>query len=122
MDPEISAKVGDDPRLYVIEAYLTKKAGRSSEMQFLKQKGIDFFLTCTFLSYHPETNSSPDRGLFDNMVQKNKERFGLNAYKKKKTKSFFQILLGALSDQMLIILMIAAVVEIVVEYFFSDER
>ena len=89
MDPEISAKVGNDPRLYVVEAYLTKKAGRSSEMKFLKQKGIEFFLTCTFLSYHPETNSSPDRGLFDNMVQKNKERFGSNAYKKKKTKSFF---------------------------------
>lgn len=30
MDPEISNKVGNDPRLYTIEAYLTKKAGRSS--------------------------------------------------------------------------------------------
>lgn len=56
------------------------------------------------------------------MVAKNLERFGSNTYKKKKTKSFFEILKNALSDQMLIILMIAAVIDIVVEYFFSDER
>ena len=48
------------------------------------------------------------------MVEKNKEKFGSNSYKKKKTKSFLQILLGALSDQMLIILMVAAVIEIVI--------
>lgn len=51
MDPEISKKVGDDPRLYVIEAYLTKKAGKSIEMQFLKSKEAKFFLTCTNTFY-----------------------------------------------------------------------
>ena len=50
MDPDISKKVGNDPRLYAIEAYLTKKAGKSSEMQFLKSKKASFFLTCTYTS------------------------------------------------------------------------
>lgn len=36
MDPEIVKKVGDDPRLYVIEAYLTKKGHGSTEVKFLK--------------------------------------------------------------------------------------
>ena len=57
-----------------------------------------------------ETGTNPEKGLADSMVEKNKERFGSNTYKKKKTKSFFQILMNALSDQMLIILMVAAVI------------
>lgn len=47
MDPEISQKVGGDPRLYAIEAYLTKKGGRSSEMKFLNHKKLEEYLICT---------------------------------------------------------------------------
>lgn len=40
-----------------------------------------------------ETGCNPDKGLTDSLVAKNQERFGSNTYKKKKTKSFFEILL-----------------------------
>jgi len=49
-------------------------------------------------------------GLSTEKVKRNAELFGTNTYKKKKTKSFWEIFLHALSDQMLIILMIAAVI------------
>jgi hypothetical protein len=49
MDPDIVKKVGDNPRLYVIEAYLTKKGHGSSEVKFLKEKGMKYFITCTFV-------------------------------------------------------------------------
>lgn len=40
-----------------------------------------------------EFSTNPTQGLTDTMVTKNKDRFGSNVYKKKKTKSFFEILL-----------------------------
>lgn len=49
MDPDIVKKVGDNPRLYVIEAYLTKKGHGSSEVKFLKEKGMKYFITCIFV-------------------------------------------------------------------------
>jgi len=53
MDPEIVKKVGNDPRIYVIEAYLTKKGRGSSEVKFLKEKGLQYYLTCTSaFKYH----------------------------------------------------------------------
>jgi len=64
MDPEIAKKVGDDPRLYVIEAYLTKKGHGSSEVKYLKEKGLKYYLTLT--------GCNPEQGLDDSMVAKNK--------------------------------------------------
>lgn len=52
----------------------------------------------------------------------NAEKYGVNEYRKRKKISLFEIFCEAISDEMLIILMIAAVVSIVVEYFAGEER
>lgn len=51
MDPDIVKKVGNDPRLYVIEAYLTKKGHGSTEVKFLKEKGLEYYIRCIFQCY-----------------------------------------------------------------------
>jgi magnesium-transporting ATPase (P-type) len=55
-----------------------------------------------------------DSGLTTDQAEKNAEKWGTNLYKKKKTKSFFQLLLEALNNQILIILIIAAILDIVI--------
>ncbi len=72
MDPEIVKKVGDDPRLYAVEAYLTKKGHGSTEVKFLKDKGVKYFLECMIVCYDIETGSNPEKGLNESMVAKNK--------------------------------------------------
>ena len=66
--------------------------------------------------------SSLESGLTSAQVKINAEKYGVNEYRKRRKISLYEIFCDAISDEMLIILMIAAVVSIVVEYFAGEER
>lgn len=72
-----------------------------------------------FLSYLV-FNSNPDTGLSSANVEANAQKFGVNEYKKRKKRTLCQIFKEAICDEMLIILMVAAVVSVVVEYFAAE--
>ena len=53
-------------------------------------------------------------------VEENGRKYGINEYKKRNKRTLAQIFKEAISDEMLIILMIAAVISVVVEYFAAE--
>lgn len=69
-----------------------------------------------------EFGTSFKNGLAEGQVEKNIEIYGENQFKKKKTKTLCQIFYDSITDEMLIILMIAAAISIVVEFFFGEDK
>lgn len=59
-------------------------------------------------------NTNPNAGLTDAQAIKNQELYGKNEQEKRRLKTFCEMFLGALDDEMLKILMVAAVISIVV--------
>ena len=66
--------------------------------------------------------SSVENGLPSSQVQTNGQNFGINEYKKRQRKSLFHIFKDAICDEMLIILMFAAVISVIVEYFAGEQK
>lgn len=66
--------------------------------------------------------SNPETGLSSADVEGNRSKYGVNEYKKRKKRTLFQIFKEAICDEMLIILVVAAVVSVIVEYFAGEEK
>lgn len=55
-------------------------------------------------------------------MEPNGQKYGINEYKKRSKRTLFQIFREAICDQLLVILMIAAVVSVIVEYIAGEDK
>lgn len=67
-------------------------------------------------------NSNPETGLSTAQAENNGRQYGFNEYRKRKSRTLCEIFTKAICDQLLIILMVAAVVSVIVEYFAGEEK